>query len=148
MGVGRFRIDGLVRWLRLVKCRPGFTLLEMLVALALATLMIGAVMGLISEALRYKINLKDKAQIQPVLESAAQIILADPVKAMQGFIRLDEFEGAPTVGIDLWPIQIEDTGFGQNPVRLFRVNLSYRSGRLEFSVIMPNDEQKGGFLGK
>ncbi len=126
--------------------RRGFTLLEMLVGLALATLMIGAMLGLISESLRYKVNLKDKAQISPILESAAQIILADPVKAMEGFIRLDEFEGSPTVGVNLFPVQLEDTGLGEKPGRLFRVILSYRSGRLEFSIIVPEDEKKSGGL--
>ena len=58
----------------------------MMVSLAIGTLIIGAVMGLISESIRYRINLKEKAYIQPILESAAQVILADPVKAMAGFI--------------------------------------------------------------
>lgn len=130
---------------RIGECRRGFTLLEMLVALALATLMIGAMLGLISESLRYKMNLKDKAQVWPVLEAAAQMILADPVKAMQGSIHLDEFEGAPTVGVDLLPVQVEDTGLGQISERLYRVTLRYGSGNLEFSIIVPNEQKSGGF---
>jgi len=123
-----------------VEDRRGFTLLEMLVALALATLMIGAVMGLISESLRYKMNLKEKSQVQPILESAAQIILADPVKAMQGFIRLDEFEGAPVVGIDLTAVKLGDMGLSEKPDQLYHVMLNYRSGYLEFSLLVPQKE--------
>ena len=70
--------------------RCGFTLLETVVSLAIGTLIIGSVMGLISESLRYRMNLKEKAQAQTVLDSAAQIILADPEKAAQGFVRLGE----------------------------------------------------------
>ncbi len=118
----------------------GFTLLEMLVALAIATLIIGAVMGVISESLRYKINLKEKAHVQPLLESAAQIILADPVKATQGFIRLEEFDGAPVVGISLLPVHLGETGpvTGAGVGQLCRVMLNYGKASLEFSIIVPN----------
>ncbi len=113
----------------------------MLISLAIGTLIIGAVMGLISESLRYKVNLKEKAYIQPILESAAQVILADPVKAMQGFVRLGELEGSPEVGVYLLPVPLEqeseDGGkFGQ----LYRVMLNYRSASLEFSIIIPNKD--------
>lgn len=117
----------------------GFTLLEMLVALAVAALIIGAVLGVISESLRYKVNLKEKARVQPLLESAAQIILADPVKATQGFIRLEEFDGAPVVGISLLPVKLEDSGGG-----LYRVMLSHGKARLEFSLIVPSPKETGG----
>jgi hypothetical protein len=114
----------------------------MMVSLALAALIIGAVMGLISESLRHKANLKEKARIQPILESAAQIILADPAKAMLGSVRLDEFEGAPVVGVFLSPVQLEDTGLGENAGQLCRVMLGYKTGRLEFSVIIPGKDLK------
>ena len=113
--------------------KNGFTLLEVLVALAIAALIIGAVMGVISESLRYKVNLKEKATVQPMLDAAAQIILADPVKATYGSIRLDEFEGSPVVAIYLWPVKLEETGGG-----LYRVILSYGRAILEFSLIVPS----------
>ena len=72
----------------------GFTLLEMLISLTIGTLIIGAVMGVISESLRYRVSLKEKAYTQPVLESAAQVILADPAKAEAGFVRLTEIQGS------------------------------------------------------
>ena len=122
--------------------RGGFTLLEMVVALAIGTLIIGSVMGLISESLRYKINLKEKAQAQTILDSAAQIILADPVKATQGFVRLGELEGSPEVGVSLLPVQLEGQTQGENFGRLFRVMLNYKSTKLEFSIIIPNSDLK------
>ena len=126
-----------------MKVGRGFTLLEMLVGLAIGTLIIGAVMGIISEALRYRVNLKDKANIQPVLESAAQVILADPAKALQGVVRLGELEGTPEVGVLLIPVPLYDQGensgkFGQ----LFRVILSYGAGNLEFSIMIGNKDLK------
>ena len=119
----------------------GFTLLEMLVSLAIGTLIIGAVMGVISESIRYKINLKEKAAIQPILESAAQVILADPVKAMDGFVRLGELDGSPEVGVDLLPVSLDQEREGGGKFgRLFRVMLSYKSASLEFSIIIPNNK--------
>ena len=120
----------------------GFTLLEMLVSLAIGTLLIGSVMGVISESLRYRVNMKEKALIQPVLESAAQVILADPAKAMAGFVRLTEIEGAPEVGVYLLPVPLdEELAGGGKFGRLYRVMLSYMSSTLEFSVIIPNNSQ-------
>jgi len=122
--------------------RGGFTLLEVVVALAIGTLIIGSVMGLISESLRYKMNLTEKAQAHSVLDSAAQIILADPAKAAQGFVRLGEIEGAPEVGVSLLPVPLEGQTQGENFGRLFRVMLNYQSTKLEFSIIIPNSDLK------
>jgi prepilin-type N-terminal cleavage/methylation domain-containing protein len=122
--------------------RGGFTLLEVVVALAIGTLIIGSVMGLISESLRYRMNLTEKAQAQNVLDSAAQVILADPVKAAQGFVRLGELEGAPEVGVSLLPVRLEGQTQGENFGRLFRVMLNYQSTKLEFSIIIPNSDLK------
>ena len=121
----------------------GFTLLEMMVSLAIGALIIGAVMGLISESIRYKINLKEKAYIQPILESAAQVILADPVKAMAGFVRLGEIEGSPEVGVYLLPVPLaQESAGGGKSGRLCRVTLNYKSSSLEFSIIIPNKDLK------
>lgn len=120
----------------------GFTLLEILVSLAIGALVIGAVMGVISESLRYRMNLKEKASIQPVLESAAQVILADPAKAMQGFVRLTEIEGAPQVAVSMTPVALDDRLAGGGKFgRLYRVLLNYKSAMLEFSIIIPNNPQ-------
>ena len=64
--------------------RGGFTLLEVLVSLILGSMIVGGLMGLISLSLHYQHRLKIKSQIQPLLESAAEEILADPQKAAAG----------------------------------------------------------------
>ncbi|HIJ77506.1 MAG TPA: type II secretion system protein [Deltaproteobacteria bacterium] len=121
----------------------GFTLIEMMVSLAIGALIIGAVMGLISESIRYRINLKEKAYIQPILESAAQVILADPVKAMAGFISLGEIGGSAKVGVYLLPVPLaEESEGGGKSGRLYRVTLNYGSSSLEFSIIIPNKDLK------
>ncbi|MCL5406789.1 MAG: type II secretion system GspH family protein [Deltaproteobacteria bacterium] len=115
----------------------GFTLLEVLVSLAIAALLIGSVMGLISEALRYRTSLKEKTSVQPILESAAEIILADPEKAMQGVVRLTELQGDPAVAVSLTPEPLYNpTGKNQKGT-LCRVMLNYKASNLEFSIIVP-----------
>ncbi len=120
----------------------GFTLLEILVSLGISALIIGAVMGLISASLQHKFNLKEKSQLQPILESAAEIILADPVKAMDGSVQLNELSGSPVVGVSVVPVPLEDTRAGQKQFQLCRVMLNYKSGSLEFSVIIPAGDRK------
>jgi hypothetical protein len=111
-----------------------------MVSLAIGTLIIGAVMGLISESLRYRVNLKEKTNIQPILEAAAQVILADPVKAMDGFVRLGELEGSPEVGVYLLPVALGQESEGSGKFgQLYRVMLNYGSASLEFSIIIPNN---------
>jgi prepilin-type N-terminal cleavage/methylation domain-containing protein len=116
---------------------PGFTLLEVLVSLAIAALLIGSVMGLISEALRYRAALKHKINVQPILESAAEIILANPQKATQGAVRLTELEGAPVVDVSLTQVPLPSSIGKTQAGTLYRVMLSYKSSELEFSVIVP-----------
>ncbi len=117
--------------------RRGFTLVEMLVSLIIGTIMVGGVMGLISVSMRHKAQLSDKSQIQPVLESAAQIILADPVRATEGIVQLKELTGAPSVAVAVAPVELQERRAGEPAGQLSRVMLSYRTGRLEFSVIIP-----------
>ncbi|MGC9195799.1 MAG: type IV pilus modification PilV family protein [Syntrophobacteraceae bacterium] len=121
-----------------LKFRPcGFTLLEVLVSLAIAALLIGSVMGLISEALRYRSALKHKINVQPILESAAEIILANPQKATQGVVRLTELEGTPAVDVSLTPVPLPNSVGKTQAGTLCRIMLSYKSSKLEFSLILP-----------
>ncbi|MFZ2445028.1 MAG: prepilin-type N-terminal cleavage/methylation domain-containing protein [Syntrophobacteraceae bacterium] len=121
--------------------RRGFTLLEMLVSLIVGTLIVGGVMGLISSSMQYKFRLKDKAQIRPILETAAQAILADPKKIGEGRIAFGELRDSPVVGIRAIPVEIREKRAG-NPGQLYRVMLDYRGGYLEFSVLVVPDEPK------
>ena len=119
----------------------GFTLIEMLVSLIIGTLIVGGVMGLISTSLQYKFRLKDKSQIQPILETAAQAILADPKRIGDGRIAFGELKDSPVVGIRAIPVEISEKRAG-NPGELYRVMLDYRGGYLEFSVLVAPDEPK------
>jgi hypothetical protein len=113
----------------------------MLVSLIVGTLIVGGVMGLISVSMQHKFRLRDKAQIQPILESAAQIILADPARAADGNIKLGELPGSPVVNVIAVPVELPEGGIGAKAGQLCRIMLLYGSGQLEFSVIVPPRSQ-------
>jgi len=119
----------------------GFTLLEMLISLIIGTLIVGGVMGLISVSMRHKARLQEKRTIQPVLETAAQTILADPRRIGEGSISFPNMTDAPVVAITAAPVEIQSNVAGGKAGQLYRVMLNYRSGFLEFSVLVPPDAQ-------
>ncbi len=119
----------------------GFTLLEMLVSLVIGTLILGGVMGMISVSMQYRYRLQEKSQIQPVLESAAQMVLADPKRATGGVIDLPELPGAPAVRVSALPVDLPNMQTGIKRGQLARVILRYKTGELEFSVIIPTTNQ-------
>ncbi len=119
----------------------GFTLLEMLVSLIIGTLILGGVMGMISVSMQYRYRLQEKSQIQPVLESAAQMVLADPKRATEGVINLPELPGAPAVRVSALPVDLPNMQTGIKRGQLTRVMLRYKTGELEFSVIIPAKNQ-------
>lgn len=129
---------GKIRAVRAVGSQPGFTLLEMLVSLIIGTIIVGGVMGLISVSLRHSFQIREKSQIQPILESAAQMILADPQRAADGSVSLTELPGNPVVAVSLAPVELGEKTAGTQSGGLYRVMLSYRTGRLEFSLIVPD----------
>ena len=122
------------------RSRSGFTLLEMLVSLIIGTLIIGGVMGMISVSMQYRYRLREKSQIQPVLESAAQVVLADPKRATEGVINLSELPGSPAVPVSVLPEDLSDMRTETKRGQLNRVILRYKTGELEFSVIIPNKD--------
>jgi Tfp pilus assembly protein PilV len=119
----------------------GFTLLEVLVSLILATLVIGGVMGLMSVSLRYAQHVKDKTSLQPVLEAAAQEILVQPQRAMDGKLSLSGFGNAPPVQISVTEVIGSDGNMMTvRSGKLFRVTLHCGKEMLEFSVIIPQEK--------
>ncbi len=127
-----------IRARRAIGSQPGFTLLEMLVGLIIGTIIVGGVMGLISVSLRHSFQIREKSEIQPILESAAQMIFADPQRAADGSISLTELPGNPIVAVSLAPVELGEKTAGTQSGGLYRVMLSYRTGRLEFSLIVPD----------
>jgi len=126
--------------------REGFTLLEVMVSLVLGALILGGLMGLISVSLQYSQRLKEKSQIQPLLESAAQEILANPEKAIDGSLTIGSEPDAPRVNILFEKEELpERSGIPSRPGELYRVLLECRGQLLEFSLyVTPSDEGKAG----
>jgi prepilin-type N-terminal cleavage/methylation domain-containing protein len=122
----------------------GFTLLEVLVSLIIGALILGGLMGLISVSLQYGQRLKDKSQIQPLLESAAQEILANPVKAISGSLALRSEPGVPPVNMLFVEAELPQMkGIPAGPRKLYRVLLECRGQVLEFSLfVTPQDGKK------
>ncbi len=114
----------------------GFTLLEILVSLIIGTVIVGGVMGLISMSMQYRFRLKDKRQIQPILETAAQAIFDDPKRIGDGAITFGDRKGSPVVIVRSVPVQLSENRAG-NKGDLYRVMLDYRGSHLEFSVVVP-----------
>ncbi len=114
----------------------GFTLLEILVALIIGTVVVGGVMGLISMSMQYRFRLKDKRQVQPILETAAQAILDDPKRIGDGAITFGDRKGSPVVAVRSVPVPLSENRAG-NKGDLYRVMLDYRGSHLEFSVVVP-----------
>jgi prepilin-type N-terminal cleavage/methylation domain-containing protein len=113
--------------------RKGFTLIEVLLALVIATLVVGGVMGSLSGSLRLKGQLARKREVWPVLETAAEKILARPALARDRTLRLDELPGGPAVEVRLVG-KGEIAGGGGT---LARASLRYKGDMLEFSIILP-----------
>ncbi len=126
----------------------GFTLLEVLVSLVIGALILGGLMGLISVSLQYSQRLKEKSQIQPLLESVAQAILADPVKAISGSLALRSEPGAPPVNMHFMEEELPRLqGKPAGPRKLYRVLLECRGQVLEFSLfVTPSDGKQGNEL--
>jgi prepilin-type N-terminal cleavage/methylation domain-containing protein len=127
-----------------LKCcstKKGFTLLEVMVSLIIGALILGGLMGLISVSLQYSQRLKEKSQIQPLLESVAQEILANPHKAIAGTITLGSAPDAPRVNIQFAKEELPRLrGMTARPGELYRVILECRGQVLEFSLyVTPPD---------
>jgi prepilin-type N-terminal cleavage/methylation domain-containing protein len=122
----------------------GFTLLEVMVSLILGALILGGLMGLISVSLQYSQRLKVKSQVQPLLESVAQEILANPVKAVTGSLNITSAPDAPRVNILYAREELPDLkGMVGHPAELYRVLLECRGQVLEFSLyVTPTDTEK------
>ena len=131
-------------------CERGFTLLEVMAALALGALILGGLMGLISVSLQYNQRLKDKSQIQPLLESAAQQILANPKKAMAQSIPMGSGANAPQVNVHLAKVELPELKkIAAQGGELYRVLLECRGQVLEFSIFVTRSDMEGadGFSG-
>ncbi len=121
----------------------GFTLLEVMVALILGTIIVGGVMGLISVTLQYTQRVRDAGAVQPILEAAAQEIIAHPELTAEKAITLKAFPDAPPVEISLMEVVDQDgLAIQGRSGQLFRIMLNCRGHLLEFSLIIPEQAMK------
>ncbi len=119
----------------------GFTLLEVMVGLVIAVVVLGGVMGGISSALRYGARIKERAAVQPILEAAAQEILAFPERLGQRTLVLETLEGGPQVSVLAQEVLAANGDELPNRSgRLYRVLLRSGAQTLEFSVFAPKSE--------
>jgi hypothetical protein len=110
----------------------------------LGALILGGLMGLISVSLQYNQRLKDKSQIQPLLESAAQEILANPRKAMASSMSMGGGSDAPQVIIHLEKVELpEFNRISGGGGELYRVLLECRGQILEFSLYVTRSDIEG-----
>jgi len=117
--------------------KAGFTLLEVMVGLTIGLILLGGLMGLISVSLHYGQRLKLKSETLPVLEAAAETILAFPEKAGEGVLVLESFPGTPAVEVHTARVFEKDENTPATLGELYRVQLNYRGQLLEFSILVP-----------
>lgn len=130
--------------------KDGYTLLEVMVSLVLGCIILGGLMGMISLSLHYSHRLKEKSLIQPLLESAAQEILANPQKAAAPSITMGSGPDAPRINIRLARVELpEFQRTSPNRGALYRVLLECRGQVLEFSLyVLPSGTgEMGDFPG-
>jgi prepilin-type N-terminal cleavage/methylation domain-containing protein len=119
----------------------GFTLLEIMVSLTVGALIMGGVMGAISLSLQYTQRVQKRLLESAVIECAAQQILANPGGFDRGDLVLNDFPGAPRVGVQVAKVELATAGLGENRQgNLYRVLLSFAGQQLEFSIVVPPAE--------
>ncbi len=117
--------------------KTGFTLLEVMVGLTIGLILLGGLMELISVSLHYGQRLRFKSETLPVLEAAAETILAFPEKAGEGLLVVESFPGTPAVEVQTARIFEKDENTPATLGELYRVQLNYRGQLLEFSLLVP-----------
>lgn len=117
-------------------------MIEVMVALVIGTVIIGGVMGLISVSLNFTQRVNEKSRYVPILEAAAEQILAFPAEVTPGTLTMSDFPDSPPVNVDLVPVNGKNgDGLGSGHGQLYRVELSCKGHVLEFSVIIPQEQK-------
>lgn len=125
-----------------MRSKPGFTLLEVMVGLIIGALIMGGVMGMLSSSLNYAARLNERSAAQPILEAAAQQILANPEIALAGQVLIGEGGEAAPVEIALLKVENPEVQpLGMREGELYQVQLRYQGQMLEFSIIIPKPEK-------
>lgn len=112
----------------------GFTLIEVLVSLLIATVVIGSTMALVGVSIKNINHVKRLRNALPVLDTAAQEIIRNPARALTSPLVLREFPNSPSVEIEAFPVKDPTV-----TAKLYRVVLRYGGETLVTSVII-NEE--------
>lgn len=128
-----------LRTFQILRQERGFTFFEVMVSLIIGTLIAGGVMGIISISLQFTQKVRDKTQVQPILEAVAEEILSKPQAAQPGTIVLKDYPDAPPV--EVFITEVQDGGLFETAQmkNLRRVQLRCRGQVLEFSVLLPSE---------
>lgn len=117
----------------------GFTLVEVLVSLVVGTLIVGGVMGVLGASMQYRKRVEDKSLDWPILETAAQQILADPQPYLDSDVTLEDLPEHPVVTAEWTQVELQQQGPGEAQDlaqrSLYRVRLGYRKSRLRLSFV-------------
>ncbi|MEJ5301346.1 MAG: prepilin-type N-terminal cleavage/methylation domain-containing protein [Thermodesulforhabdaceae bacterium] len=114
----------------------GFTLIEVLVSLLIATILIGSAMALVGVSMKNVRHMDRIRTASPILDAAAQEIIRDPSKALTTPIILKDFPGEPSVSVEVQPV--EDPAV---TAKLYRITLHYGGETLAFSIIVSEKAQ-------
>lgn len=132
-----------LNWKKRRRNCSGFTLIEVLVSLVVGTLIVGGVMGVLGASLHYRQRVVAKTTDWPLLEAAAQKVLAAPEAFVGGDIALPDLPGAPVVRAEWTRIELLSGGLEQTEDlagrSLYRVDLAYRKSRLHLSLVQGAD---------
>lgn len=124
---------------------PGFTLMEVLVALIIASLVVGAAMGLISSDLQFASRLERRISSTQVLDAAAQNLMVHPafLRDRPDSLTLEALPGSPVVRIETQAVDQAEAGDLKVPGggQLVRVALSHGRAVTHFSLIVPGKEK-------
>jgi prepilin-type N-terminal cleavage/methylation domain-containing protein len=122
---------------RCKRFRAGFSLLEVLVALTVGILILGGVMKSNSASLNFERRVKEKSEIWPVLDYAAQFLIEEPEYLDTGVLKLENYPGEPEVEVALTRVEyLDEATLAEKLGGLYRVRLEYRKVPLEFSVLI------------
>jgi hypothetical protein len=113
-----------------------------MVGLIIGSLIVGGVMGLLSASLNYAARLNARSAAQPILEAAAQQVLAMPELALSGQVPVGE--GAEASVVEIATLKVENPEaqpLGMREGELYQVQLRYLGQILEFSIIIPKPEE-------
>jgi prepilin-type N-terminal cleavage/methylation domain-containing protein len=128
------------------RASPGFTLMEVLVALIIASLVVGAVMSLTSGELTFASRVKRKVSAMRVLDAAGQFLLTHPnfLREKPETMTLSDLPGQPVVKVEMAAVEQTESGDLKlaGGALLYRVGLSHGGASSWLSLIVPGKDQK------